>query len=425
MSESFLTLSRSVQAFVILDVLAYLTAAAWALPHSQPLVVAGLVAIFAAAGLVKPVSNPLGGITDVSMGVVIVAALLWQPQDALLGVGVGSLIGLLLFRRNELWRASMNAAGWGLSAVAAATAAHWAISSAPSVIPTFAFGSPTTIAPLAIGGVLAVVAYTATNQGIFAIYRSLRFAHPFVTDLLQALPYEWPSQLLSGALAVVLAAVADIIGNVWSGLGLTATFMMVLPLARQEFTYYNRAREMLDEIVEAVMRALEGVDPAARTHAEGVSALAVQIGMRMGMSERGLLALRLAALLHDVGLLSGPGAATGEGHHAAVGARILAQFPDPLIAEIVRAHHERWDGEGVPDHQRGLAIPLGARILAAAEMYDSLRIGLAPFGTPVTYDQAIHHLSTAAGSALDPQVIAVLLQVIAEQEQGKGFMAGS
>ncbi len=425
MSESFRTLPRSVQTFVILDVLAYSAAATWALPHSQNLVAAGLVAIFAATGLVKPVSNPLGGITDFNLGVIIVAALLWQPQDVMLGVGFGSFIGLLLFRRNEVWRASMNAAGWGLCSVVGATVAHWAISSAPFAIPPFAFGAPSAIAPLAIAGVLAVVAYRATNTAIFAIYRSLRFAHSFLTDVLQDLPYQWPSQLLAVPLAVVLAAVADIAGNVWSGLGLTAAFTMVLPLARQEFTYYNRAREMLDEIVEAVMRALEGVDPAARTHAERVSALAVQIGMRMGMSERGLLALRLAALLHDVGLLSGPGAATGEGHHAAVGARILAQFPDPQIADIVRAHHERWDGEGVPDHRRGLAIPLGARILAAAEMYDSLRMGLAPFGASVPYERAVHHLSTLAGSALDPQVIAVLLQVVGEQEQGKGFMAGS
>jgi hypothetical protein len=383
-------------------VLVYLAAAAWAAPQAHFVVAAGLMVIFAAAGLVQPVRSPFGGIRDPSSALSIISALLWQPQDVLLGVGVGSFTGLILFRRNEVWRAATNGAGWGLPSAAAAVAAHRVL-----------HGTPYEIAPLAIAGVLAVATYRTTNTGIFALFRSLRFGRPFFPEWLQTLVFEWPSQFLSAPLAVVLATVANGTEAVWSGLALTAAYTVALPLTRQEYTYYNRTREMLDEIVEAVMRALEGTDPAARAHAERVGALAVETGLRMGMSERGLLALRLASLLHDVGLIAGTGSSTGEGHHAAVGGRILAQFPDPLIEQFVRAHHERWDGEGVPDHLRGRMIPLGARILTAAETYDSVRMGMAP-DSLTSYEHAADHLTALAGRALDPEVVEVLLQVAAE-----------
>jgi hypothetical protein len=78
--------------------------------------------------------------------------------------------------------------------------------------------------------------------------------------------------------------------------------MIALPIARQEYGYYIRAQQTLTEIVEAMVRALEGVDPAARAHGERVSKLATEAGRSLRMSEREILALRLASRLHDVGL---------------------------------------------------------------------------------------------------------------------------
>ena len=405
MPEPFRTLPRRVQLFTVVEVLAYLAAVTWAVPQSHLIVAAGLIVIFAAAGLVQPVRNPFGGIRDPSIGLSIPSALLWQPQDVLLGVGIGSFIGLLLFRKNEIWRAAVNGAGWGMPAALAAVVAHRVLQ-----------GTPLEIAPLAVAAVLAVATYRITNTGLFSIYRSGRFGRPFFPEWLQSIAFQWSVQLLSAPLAVVLAAVANRTGTLWWGLALTAACTGALPITRQEYVYYNRTREILDEIVEAVMRALEGADPAARAHADRVSALAVETGLRMGMSERGLLALRLASLLHDVGLLAGTGSSTGEAHHAAAGGRILAQFPDALIGEFVRAHHERWDGEGVPDHLRGRMIPLGARILTAAETYDSVRMGMGPDSSS-SYEHAADHLNALAGKALDPEVVEILLQVAAEPSE--------
>jgi hypothetical protein len=127
MRQLFRDLPRQTQLFVIVLTLTYLATVAWGLPYQRPFVVAGLAAIFAATGLVKPLPNPTGGRLFPTNSVKIVAALLWLPQEVLLGVGLGSFLGLLLFRRTEVWLAAMNGAGWGLASASAAFAAHLTI----------------------------------------------------------------------------------------------------------------------------------------------------------------------------------------------------------------------------------------------------------------------------------------------------------
>jgi HD-GYP domain-containing protein (c-di-GMP phosphodiesterase class II) len=175
---------------------------------------------------------------------------------------------------------------------------------------------------------------------------------------------------------------------------------------------------MQDEIVEAMVRALEGVDSTARAHGDRVSMLAVETGRRLGMSTPALQALRLSSRLHDVGLLAGQQGRSAD-YHAAIGARILERLPDPLIAAFVRAHHERWDGKGEPDHKQGSAIPLGARVLAAAEIYDSVTEGIPPY-QPHSPKEAESHLISLGGSVLDPQVVVVLLRIVSEQRTDLG-----
>lgn len=409
MAERLRDLPRSFQIYTIVEVLAYMVAAGWAIGQIHPNVVAILVLIFAATGLIKPVPSPLGGIIDPNIGLIIIATLLWPPEDVLFGVGVGSFIGLVLFRKNELWRAATNGAGWGLPAAAAAFVAH-------RVLPSTSPG----LVRLALAGVLAVATYRVINTGIFAIFRSLRFHRPVLSGWLQNIADNWTSQLLSAPLAVVLAAVAERARGLESKFALTAAYMIALPIARQEYEYYIRSQQMLAEIVEAMVRALEGIDPTAREHGERVSSLATETGRRLGISERPLLALRLASRLHDVGQLAGPEGPGAEEHHSAVGSRVLGRFPDALIAEYVRAHHERWDGKGVPDGKRGTAIPLGARILAAAEIYDSAIAGLPPFDSPLSQQAAASYLISLAGTVLDPKVVMTLLGVAAEQKTELG-----
>lgn len=402
MPQPFRSLSDQVRWFVIVLVALYVAIVLLLFPPNSTIVAAVLVAIFAAACIVRPTPHPLGGIHDPISGVVITAALLWPPETILLGVGFGCLIGLVSFRGSELWRASMNSTGWALTGAAAAWMAQLVLGS---------MGTGAT--SLTIAAVVAVATNRFTNTGMFAIYRSYRYQHRFLPDWRQSLTYLWPSQFLAAPLAIVLAAAAYRFHNMAVGLALTAAYGLALPVARQEYSYYERSQKTLDETVEAAVRTLEGIDPKAREHGARVGRLAIETGRALGMSEDALLALRLAARLHDIGLLAGPGAAGG-GDHAIVGSRILATFPDPRIAQFVRAHHERWDGRGTPDGKAGTDTPLGARILSAAEIADGYATGVDAFSTAHSDEEVRAYLLSLRGTGLDPKVVDAMRGAIAK-----------
>src|SRR5689334_4626233 len=116
MGESFREFPRKAATALVVAVLFYVGVAACTVHNSRPLALLGLITIFAAAGLVKRVPNPSGGSNTPNLGLIIVATLLWLPSEVLVGVGVGSFIGQLLFWRTEVWRAGLNMVLWGLPA---------------------------------------------------------------------------------------------------------------------------------------------------------------------------------------------------------------------------------------------------------------------------------------------------------------------
>ncbi len=139
--------------------------------------------------------------------------------------------------------------------------------------------------------------------------------------------------------------------------------------------------------------------------------------------------LALAGQLHDVGkvaipetILQKPAALTAEEWdvmrtHPAVGADVVSRIPAlrPL-APVIRAHHERWDGQGYPDQLTGEAIPLGARILAVADAYQTMIVDR-PYQPARPPAGALAELRRCAGSQFDPQVVDVLLRLLPQREE--------
>lgn len=157
--------------------------------------------------------------------------------------------------------------------------------------------------------------------------------------------------------------------------------------------------------------------------------VSVGVGRVLGLGTADLAALRMAAHLHDVGTLAVPehlvskaGRLTKEEFervktHAAIGAAILeqAQFPS-LVPRLVRHHHERWNGSGYPDGLSKQEIPVGARILAAADCYAAL-LADRPHRPAVSRQRALEILSSQAGEEFDPDVVAALIRNHAEFER--------
>ncbi len=129
------------------------------------------------------------------------------------------------------------------------------------------------------------------------------------------------------------------------------------------------------------------------------------------------------ALLHDVGklrvddrILAKPGPLTEEERrevekHPAEGERLIERAVEPEVAEVVRTHHERWDGNGYPAGLAGEQIPIAARIVAVADAYLAMREDR-PYRQRVKRDAAIRELTRCAGSQFDPACVQALLRAV-------------
>jgi putative nucleotidyltransferase with HDIG domain len=180
--------------------------------------------------------------------------------------------------------------------------------------------------------------------------------------------------------------------------------------------------------LEALVNALEAKDPHLRGHSARVADLSASVAAQLGCSDETVETIRTGGRLHDIGKIGireeilnkqGPLTDTEFEHvkqHVLVGSQILA----PLVhlrdvITFVRSHHERWDGCGYPDRLAGEAIPLGARIIGAVEIYDALTTSR-PYQEKMPPEIAVERMRDLAGSMLDPAVHEALATVIGHRQ---------
>lgn len=166
-------------------------------------------------------------------------------------------------------------------------------------------------------------------------------------------------------------------------------------------------------------------------HGRRVADVARQIARAMTLSDDDVQTIFVAALLHDIGLIGGSDTLLGKPfarydpaeqaayqRHPVVGEQALIALDDMQgVAAIIRAHHERFDGNGFPDRLCGGAIPLGARIIAVADMFDDMQNGHLTEATltPAETRTLMRH---GRGSQFDPEVLDVFLH-ISEPQRAK------
>ncbi|CAA9320372.1 MAG: Metal dependent phosphohydrolase, HD region, partial [uncultured Gemmatimonadaceae bacterium] len=179
------------------------------------------------------------------------------------------------------------------------------------------------------------------------------------------------------------------------------------------------------EVLERLAQAAEVRDDDTGLHTRRVGELSARIAAALGLPDADVALIRQAAPLHDVGKIGVPDAVLLKAgrltaaefaviqEHAALGARILAGSAAPLtrLAEaIAHAHHERWDGAGYPRGLAGEAIPLAARIVAVADVYDALT-NARPYRGAWPEEAVIDHIRAGAGTHFDPAVVAAFLRL--------------
>lgn len=172
--------------------------------------------------------------------------------------------------------------------------------------------------------------------------------------------------------------------------------------------------------IESLALAIEAKDHTSHKHLQRVRIFAVAVAKDLDFPEDQVEALSAAALLHDIGklavpehIINKPGRLTPEEFekmkiHTLIGCEILERvaFPYP-VAPIVRSHHERWDGKGYPDGLKGEEIPIGARVLAAADCLDALA-SQRQYRNAMSLDAAMEKVASMSGTAFEPRIVDVL-----------------
>jgi putative nucleotidyltransferase with HDIG domain len=176
-------------------------------------------------------------------------------------------------------------------------------------------------------------------------------------------------------------------------------------------------------LFDALEGALGVYHSGTARHADRVRALANLVAAELGLRGTERETVSWAAWLHDIGKMGVPAELlTRNGpltdaewvevkRHPVTGADMLLALSPELaaIAAGVRAHHERWDGGGYPDGLAGEEIPRVGRIVAVADAYDAIAHARPYRSRVFTPDEAISELEAAAGSHLDPEVVAALV----------------
>ncbi|MEP6621993.1 MAG: HD domain-containing phosphohydrolase, partial [bacterium] len=178
--------------------------------------------------------------------------------------------------------------------------------------------------------------------------------------------------------------------------------------------------------VESLADALEAKDSYTRGHSDRVSYYASAIARRMGVDADQVRQITLGGHVHDVGkigvreaVLNKAGKLTAAEYahvmtHPVLGWRILHSLLDeePIALSVVRSHHERFDGAGLPDGLCGTAIPLAARIMSVADTLDAMTSSRPYRAHGATFDEAVREVVRCSGTQFDPGVVVGLLAAI-------------
>ena len=185
---------------------------------------------------------------------------------------------------------------------------------------------------------------------------------------------------------------------------------------------YAELKETFLNTAEALAAAVEKKDPYTGGHIKRVVEYSAAIARHMSLSLNDVEALRLAAVLHDIGkigirdsVLLKEGGLNHEEichmrEHPLVGEDILdhiEQMKD--VRKILRAHHEKWDGSGYPDGLKGGSIPVHARIIAIADTFDAITTDR-PYRKAADWKSAAEEIKRCSGTFYDPEIVDAFLR---------------
>ncbi len=169
-------------------------------------------------------------------------------------------------------------------------------------------------------------------------------------------------------------------------------------------------------VLDSMVVAVDNKDRYTRRHSEDVTEYGLWIAEEIGLSQETQRVIRVGGLLHDVGkigvpeeILRKPGRLSPEEYeilkrHPQLGSLIVSAMPDiEPVTDIVRSHHERWDGMGYPDGLKGDEIPMLGRLMAVADAFSAMTTQR-PYRKGLTWEEALKEIEINVGTQFDPDL---------------------
>ena len=198
-----------------------------------------------------------------------------------------------------------------------------------------------------------------------------------------------------------------------------------MPSLLQSPALYDEGQVHLEKVTATLLQLIQDKNYRLYTHSIHVANYAVSCAAKMGLPRDEIQHIRYAALLHDIGkillpnnIIDKPIAFLSKTERSrlkqciAMGSNILESYPScQRIIPYIAYHRENWDGSGYPKHLRGDNIPLGARIIAIADYYDTI-VNPSTESWAKTKKEAKQEIYSASGILFDPDVVRAFISIL-------------
>jgi hypothetical protein len=350
----------------------------------------------------------------VSLALTFAVACIWEPLAAMAMVAVQTIISDLVTRK-DVEKVAFNAFTY-IIVVGGTSLLYHSIGD-----PAAPYFEPANLKALVLAAGYYVVSDYVILSGLFSVLAQKAFG----TVLVEFFRDSWLN--IAALLPLGMAITALFRLNPLTILFLVPTFVLLYISLKREQALRSQTEMVLEKLVDV----LESKSPETAQHSKRVRAWVSDMCDEMSMESSQADMVLQAAVLHDLGkvglddeLLRKPGLSPDEFHqimgHPAVSAGLLEGLT--LFEggrDIVLHHHERFDGNGYPDHLAGENIPLGARIIAVADSFDAM-VSVRPYrAKSLTVREALKILEEERGAQFDPDLVVTFTKlVLAHLEEG-------
>jgi hypothetical protein len=343
----------------------------------------------------------------VSLGITFAVACIWPPEQAMLLVLIQSIVSDLVTHKSAdkiVFNAALSATVIGGTSI---IYHYFAVSQ-------LGFLEGANLLAVGLAAAYYIVAESVMLSGLFSTLSH----RPFVEVLVSFLRQSWLDFVAFLPLGMVIAALFR--ENPLSILFLVPTFLLLYAALKREQALRNQTQTILEKLVDV----LESKSPETAQHSKRVRAWVNDICDEMGIQTDQKDTVLQAAVLHDLGkvglddsLLLKPGLSAEEFHHIMEHSAVSAGLLEGLTLfrggrDIVLHHHERYDGNGYPDHLAGENIPLGARIIAVADSFDAMVSVRSYRAKSLTVMEALKILDDERGTQFDPELVVTFTKLV-------------